>query len=231
MPEVRYGDKVIKYEFVERVNLKAHYITVEKGVGVILKGKTIPETKQKELIIKKARWIINKLALVESIEKKDIVTGSRIQYLGRNYYTQVIIDDTIKKTRVHFTESKFTITINSGISDVQSEIQIALDHFFRIKAKEKLSPRIKKWCEQAGLKPNQIKFQKLEKRWGSCTPENNIILNYLAIKLPFTLIDYLIVHELCHIKEKNHSKAFYSLLSKYIANWKSLDEKMWGLKM
>jgi len=71
----------------------------------------------------------------------------------------------------------------------------------------------------------------LEKGWGSCLPSNNIIINVDAIKLPYSLIDYLIVHELVHTKIKSHSKEFWAELSKYMPNWKELDEKMYGMKM
>jgi predicted metal-dependent hydrolase len=57
------------------------------------------------------------------------------------------------------------------------------------------------------------------------------VINTEAIKLPFSLIDYLIVHELCHVKHKDHSKAFWGEVGKYIRNWKELDERMRGMKM
>jgi len=69
----------------------------------------------------------------------------------------------------------------------------------------------------------------MDKRWGSCTSANNIILNLEAMKLPFTLIDYLIVHDLCHTKVKNHTKEFWAEISKHISNWKKLDTKMAGM--
>jgi predicted metal-dependent hydrolase len=78
---------------------------------------------------------------------------------------------------------------------------------------------------------NEFKIRKLEKRWGSCTPSNKIIISIDAIKLPFSLIDYLIVHELVHTKIKNHSKEFWAELSKHIPNWKDLDSKMYGMKL
>ncbi|MFK7979605.1 MAG: M48 family metallopeptidase, partial [Saprospiraceae bacterium] len=70
-----------------------------------------------------------------------------------------------------------------------------------------------------------------EKRWGSCTPANNIILNVAAIKLPFSLIDYLIVHELAHTKIKNHSKEFWAEVARHIPKWKTLDAKMYEMKL
>lgn len=231
MPEVKYGKRIITFEFQLSAHLKAHYITVEKGKGVTLKGGEINLFDAQNLILKKARWIIKKLELVESIGEKDIVSGSRIQYLGRSYYAQVIFSEEVKKTTIDFNESKFIIRINLDAENTQEQIKLALDKFYRDKVKEKILPRLNKWSNKTGLTYNILKIQKLEKRWGSCTGDNNILINYNAIKLPFSLIDYLLVHELCHTIEKNHSKTFYSILSKHLPNWKSLDEKMAEMKL
>ena len=231
MPEVQYGSHIITYTFNENNGLKSHYITVDKNYGVVLKGKVIPELQANKLIQKKAKWIINKLRLVEAINEDDIVTGSRIQYFGRKYYVEVYFDERITTTEVEFNHSKFKITTNSDNGDIQGEIKLAIDKFFLNKVIEKITPRVRKWSAKTGLTYNTLKFGKQDKRWGSCTPGNNIIINTEAIKLPFTLIDYLIVHELCHTKYKDHSKSFWAEVSKYINKWKVLDEKMQGLKL
>lgn len=230
MSKVQYGNKTIEYSFKEKKNLNAHYITVERGQGVILKGESIPEEKKKKLILKKARWILEKLEVVRSIEETDIVTGSRIPYLGKRYYVEVFFNKTYTEPKVEFTYSKFKIFLPNK-KNIQPTIQKALRQFFKKKALIKIAPRVIYWSEQTGLTFNELKFLTLEKRWGSCTPKNNIIINTEAIKLPFSLIDYLIVHELCHTKVKNHSKEFWAEVSKYISNWQELDEKMKGWKM
>lgn len=230
MPKVAYGDKIIEYTFLSKPELKSHYISVEKDSGVVLKGRPVSEEKEKALILKKARWILDKLALVESIDADDIVTGSRIQYLGRKYYVQLFIDETIKGIVIDFTESKFKVYLPSAFNN-QVDLRQGFEEFFRRKAEEKIKPRIKKWSKQTGLFFNEVKIRKLEKRWGSCTSSNNILINIDAIKLPFSLIDYLIVHELVHTVIKNHSKEFWAEVSKHLSNWKELDEKMYGMKL
>lgn len=230
MPNVKYGDKTIDYSFVKKEGLKSHYISVQKDSGVVLKGSSISEEKEQALILKKARWILEKLQLVEAIGLDDIVTGSRIQYLGRKYYVQLFINDELESIIIDFTESKFKVSLPSSI-DNQESLKLAFEDFFRDKATEKIKPRIKKWSKETGLSFNELKIRKLDKRWGSCTPSNNILINIDAIKLPFSLIDYLIVHELVHTKIKNHSKEFWAELSKHIPNWKELDDKMYGMKL
>jgi predicted metal-dependent hydrolase len=230
MPNVQYGNKTIEYSFVKKEGLKAHYISVQKDSGVVLKGSYISEDKEQALILKKARWILDKLQLVEAIGLDDIVTGSRIQYLGRRYYIEVFINNDLECINIDFTESKFKVSLPS-LLDNQEELKHAFENFFRDKATEKIKPRIKKWSKETGLSFSELKIRKLDKRWGSCTPSNNILINIDAIKLPFSLIDYLIVHELVHTKIKNHSKEFWAELSKHIPNWKELDDKMYGMKL
>lgn len=230
MYSVQYGNRTITFSIVVKEELKSHYVSVEKGIGVILKGKSIPEEHAKKLILKKAKWILDKLDLVQSIGDEDIVTGSRIQYLGRKYYVELTIDDKLQVIDIDFTESKFKVMLPSRLNN-QVALKVTFENFMRQKAKERIEPIIKKWSKKTGLEYNNLKFMKLEKRWGSCTPANTIMINYNAIKLPFSLIEYLVVHELVHTKIKSHSKEFWAELSKYIVNWKELDEKMYGMKL
>lgn len=230
MPEVQYGNKTISYTILVKEGLKSHYITVQKGEGVVLKGKAISLEKSQQLVLKKAKWVIDKLDLVKSICDDDIVTGSRIQYLGRKYYVELFINDSLAEIEIDFTESKFKVSLPKQLN-TQHEIKLAFELFIEHKAEEKIAPRIRKWSKKTGLEFNNIKFAKLEKRWGSCTPNNNIIINIDAVKLPFSLIDYLIVHELVHTKIKNHSKEFWAEVSKHVGNWKELDDKMYGMKL
>jgi len=230
MPRIQYGHKTIEYTILEKEGLKSHYISVQKGCGVILKGKSITEEHAAKLILKKAKWIIDKLDLVKSIGDEDIVTGSRIQYLGRKYYVEVFINNNIAEVFIDFTEAKFKVSLPKSLNN-QNNLKLAFESFFKEKAEEKIAPRVRKWSKKTGFEFADLKFKKLEKRWGSCSPANNIIINLDAIKLTFSLIDYLIVHELVHTKIKNHSKEFWAELSKHIPNWKELDEKMYGMKL
>ncbi len=230
MHKVVYGSKTIEYVILINDALKSHYITVEKGVGVTLKGKELPIEKADQLILKKARWILDKLELVKSLGDHEIVTGSRVQYLGRKYYVEVIINNDLSKIDIEFNESKFKVRTPDSLNN-QTELVNAFEEFYRIKAKEKITLRVKKLSKKTGLDYADLKIRKLEKRWGSCTPSNTIVLNIDTVRLPFSLIDYLIIHELVHTKVRSHSKEFWAELSKHIPNWKELDEKMYGMKL
>jgi predicted metal-dependent hydrolase len=230
MRKVVYGSKTIAYAIEENNTLKGHYITVERNSGVVLKGKPVPPEKADQLVLKRAKWIIEKLELVRAIAATDIVTGSRITYLGKRYYAEVVHDMSATVPRLEFTHSKFIFTVYPGLH-IQQDIRQVLEQFYREKAKEKITPRVKKLSASTGLRYTSLRFMKLAKRWGSCTPTDTIIINTEAIKLPFTHIDYLIVHELSHTIEKSHSKAFWAELSKHLPNWRLLDEQVAIIKL
>jgi predicted metal-dependent hydrolase len=229
MHKVSYGQKEIEFYITVNNSLKSHYISVSKAEGVELKGPEIELEKAKQLILKKAQWILAKSKLVEAAKTHLIVTGSRMPYLGKSYYVKLEIDNSLSKIEINFTYSKFLIRLPES-KDNQEDLLAAFEDFYRAKAIEKIPPRIKKWVDKTGLKFNELKFQKLEKRWGSCTASNNIIINIDAIKLSYSLIDYLLVHELVHTKIKNHSQEFWAALSHIMPNWKALDEKMGDYK-
>ncbi|GAB3554855.1 M48 family metallopeptidase [Spirosoma fluminis] len=230
MPNVSYGERTICYILQDCPESKAHYISVSRDEGVVLKGPRLSSAQADILVLKKARWILDKMELVRAKDSEVIVTGSRIAYLGKHYYTEVVVDPTLTKAQVDFNHSRFRIQVNSE-ADKQAAIREALDAFFRVKAHEKLTARVKQWAAKTGLSNQDLKFRQMAKRWGSCTDGDVIILNPEVVKLPYTLIDYVIVHELCHIKEKSHSKAFWAELSRHLQDWKELDARISRYKL
>ncbi len=231
MEKVQYGKTEI--EFRHRVNpdLKNAYITVDFYEGVVLKSPPISKKEAAGLVLKKASWIIEKLKLVSQIPAGDIVTGSRLLYLGKRYYVKVVESDQVKSAMANFCYSRFSIEINPSIVGRQMAIKRALKEFYLKKAVEKITARINKGQNQTGLKPRAIKFRTQDKRWGSCTKYNEIILNKDAVKLPFSLIDYIVVHELCHILHKDHSREFWKEVGKYLPEYKELDEMVGGMML
>jgi predicted metal-dependent hydrolase len=155
-----------------------------------------------------------------------------------NNYALMIVSDMlltgyagVREASVAFNHSKFKIAVNPDVADRNQAIEKALERFSRDKAKLKISPRIEKWSQITGLVPTRYSFRKLDKRWGNCTSANEIIINYDAIKLPFTAIDYIIVHELAHIKHRQHSKDFDKEVAKFIPDWKDVDKRLCGMKL
>lgn len=95
----------------------------------------------------------------------------------------------------------------------------------RTEAKELIEERLNYWSRLSGLKFNRVIVRNQKTRWGSCSARGNLSFNYKMMFLPVCLVDYIIVHELCHLKELNHSKRFWLLVEKQLPDYqKSLKE-------
>jgi predicted metal-dependent hydrolase len=222
----QYGTQKIIFHHKIDPNLTHAYITVDFNEGVILKSPPLDPAHAEALVREKGAWILQKLKLVTHETQNDIVTGSRSRYLGKRYYTTVIRDNETTGAKVVFNYSSFRIFINPSLPHPHEEIIRAFDRFYRNKAAEKITPRVQYWSRITGFQPTGLKFRKLNKRWGSCTRRKEIIINIHAVKLPLSLIDYIIVHELCHLLHNTHSKAFQREVEKYLPTFRDLENQL-----
>ncbi|OUR72553.1 hypothetical protein A9Q76_03635 [Arcobacter sp. 31_11_sub10_T18] len=123
-------------------------------------------------------------------------------------------------------ENEFFYMGKKYIREDFEETFVNLDEFYRQKAHELIPSIVEKYAEQMQLYPQSLKFRKNKSRWGSCSFSNNINLNIYLMKLPLEAIEYVVVHELAHIKHKNHSRAFWSLVAYYLPQYKMAEKLM-----
>ena len=102
----------------------------------------------------------------------------------------------------------------------------ANDRVYKELLPPKLLPILKHYSELMQLYPSKVGFRFNKTRWGSCSSKNSINFNYYLAKLPVELIEYVVVHELAHIKHKNHSKQFWEVVQRYLPNQKELRKKL-----
>lgn len=109
---------------------------------------------------------------------------------------------------------------------VQQSIYLSIIETLRLEAKNYLPQRVKELSEKYNLKYRKIFIKNLKSRWGSCSSNNNINFNLHIMRLPKLLADYVILHELAHIKEKNHGKSFWDLLDSFMPNAKFMNKEL-----
>lgn len=101
-------------------------------------------------------------------------------------------------------------------------------HFlkYKIEARNLVKAKLNKWSKKLGLEYSDFRVKQLKSRWGSCSGKKELSFNYKILFLPEIMQDYIIVHELCHIKEMNHSKKFWTLVENALPNYLSIKEKI-----
>ncbi len=226
MPVYQYGTTAIQWEFSEEPDLKHHYVTVERGKPVLLRGPAVSDAEKVELIRQRARWIRDRLRSVNRPLKDTWMTGSRLLYRGRWYYCQVVPALELDKAVISFNHSRFLIQSPEGDSVSRSLLDGAREAFFRQRAKDKLFPRVRHWERQTGLAGNGVGLFKFPSRWASCSDQNVLEFNPQCMELSPSVLDYVIVHELCHTVEKNHSQAFWKLVQQHYPDWERCHEEV-----
>jgi predicted metal-dependent hydrolase len=227
MPRLQYGQTVIDWRFQPDANLKRHYVTVERGRAVLLRGPVVEAQEQEALVRRRARWIREKLAMVNQSQiSDDIVTGSRLRYCGRTYFTEVRHVPDLLKPRLTFTASRFVVENPTGNGIAPAVLMPLLEAFYRDRAHEKLLVRVRHWERQTELKSLGARVRHFQSRWASCNAQNVLEFHPRVMELPASVQDYVILHELCHTVEKSHTKAFWALVSKYMPDWRRQHEAL-----
>lgn len=227
MPVLQYGQTIIEWRFQPDAKLKRHYVTVEHGQPVLLRGPMVDIAEQEALVRRRARWIRDKLALVNLPQCVEAVTtGSRLRYCGRTYFTEVRHCPELTKPRLIFTASRFIVENPDGLAIQFDALMPWLEQFYRERAHEKLLVRVRHWERQTGLQAHGARIRHFQSRWANCNTHNVLEFHPRVMELPASVQDYVIVHELCHTVEKNHTKAFWALVARHMPDWQRQHETL-----
>ena len=223
--QVRYGTQTIKFEVQRSKKVNNSYITVERESGVLVKvPEYLSDSEIQKLVKVKAKWIMLKLEeLGNVVDYGEVITGSRLYYLGKSYYVELVTQEK-EDIEIVFSHSRFKIYTPFEIDQIK--INKAIDTFYKTKAETKITKLIKKYSDIMKLFPEHVSFKKSKTKWGSCSERNRISFNPEIMKLSSSLIEYAVIHELSHIAYKNHSKEFWSLVKKFMSDYLKKEEEL-----
>jgi predicted metal-dependent hydrolase len=183
-------------------------ITVERDRSVVVsapEGTSLEKISQ--VVESRKLWLYEKTRHSQKYNPlphapgKEVVSGESLLYLGRQYRIEL----TEENCEIKF-EQKFLIPRN--LADKSA----AFKKWFMTKAEEKILPRVALHAKNLGVTYKQAKIGDGKYRWGSCTPNDNVIFNWRLIKAPMFVIDYVVVHELAHLIESNHTPEFWNIV-------------------
>ncbi len=225
---VTYGRQSIVYDVVY-IDRKTMEIAVHPDGKVVVKTPigTTPAAVQKR-VLKRARWIRKQINYFRQFEPRTpsrrYVGGETHLFLGRQYRLRVKkhSDNVVKLKGPNF-------SVMTPVPDNRQKVKRLLTEWYQEHAREIFSKRLQQCYETArGLKVPYpvVKLKKMTKRWGSCSKAGDILLNTDLVKAPLYCIDYVIMHELCHLKEHTHNNGYYKLLSKYMPDWAKRKERL-----
>jgi predicted metal-dependent hydrolase len=189
-----------------------------------------------DFLMSKHAWIEKNLIKIDEIKSLEhqpkFQEGELFPFLGEmKYFTFVPYKN--KKLKLKIEDGFISCYVPKDFQADEKKMIAGLVQLYKEEASNYLIERSKSLSEELRLKPNQIKIQTAQTRWGSCSSLGVINLNWKLMMFSPSLIDYVIIHELCHLKHMNHSQDFWSLVNSFYPHYEEAQEyfKTEGLRL
>jgi hypothetical protein len=222
-----FGTFIYEYRLIKQ-DRKTLSLTVTPELKIILKcpyGAT--EEKIESFLKRKWFWLEKQLSFFKkyrrNIYQKEYLSGESYLYLGRQYK---LVVKRGKDDSVALTKGKLLISTTRLVSDGKHNKNL-INAWFLEKTEKIFQERFLSMLSKFDYKntPN-LKIREMKKRWGSFLNKDKILLNPKLINMPKECIDYVITHELCHLKYKNHDKRFFEMFNKKFPKWEKVKDKL-----
>ena len=202
-------------------------VTVDPAGAVLLVAAEHLTTEELDGIVsRKAEWIVRRLRNAQShdppLAAREFVSGESVLYLGRHYRLKVHPDESgdakLRGGWLHVPAPKG--------SRHTAQVREAVVSWFRCHAAERLPERVAAWRPKAGVPMPRVIVSNQQKRWGSCDRNGTIRLNWRIIQAPMRLVDYVVVHELVHLRHRGHGRDYWQAVGRVMPDYERRREDL-----
>jgi len=206
----------IEIEKIVRTKRKTIALQITDDATLIVRAPfDVSDEKIMGVVFKHKKWIEQKKRDIEArdpkFSPKEFVNGEGFLYLGR-YYKLKIVDS--QEAPLKF-ENGFYLS-----RDTLPEAREVFIEWYKKMAYEKISERVRWYAQKGGFKYNKVNITNAQKRWGSSSSNRNLNFPWRLIMAPLPVIDYVVIHELVHLEEKNHTRAFWNKVKMLMPGYK-----------
>ena len=207
-----------QYRHIVNPKLKHIYLSFDDEGNLVIKSPRVSVKQIEQLLLKKASWINTSRTKIQRKKGRSLDFNSTLQlYFMGEAYPLTLTQYSKKRVKLEFDGNAFTLFYHTYDETL---FQTHIDRFYKKEAEKFIPSHVVHWAEKMSLSPTTIRFRKTKRQWGSCSAKNVLSFNTMMLKLPDDVIQYIIVHELAHIKHKHHQKAFWQLVEAYLPQYK-----------
>jgi len=228
MEAIRHGERQFAYSIVRRNRRKTVGIAVKTASQVVVYAPLwVTEGEIGSIVRRKAPWIIRRLEKLSEFEaitnSREYVSGEQLLYLGRAYRLKVLYEQNRRQTNITVKGRRICITLGASSNGREEKaiIKTALKRWYIRQAEETINQRMTRLASQLGVLPTMVRIKDQKTRWGSCSSKGTVHFNWRIVMAPVSVLDYVIIHELCHLRVRNHSQEFWKLVSQNLLEYKS----------
>lgn len=224
MPEMILENQAVQWTLRHSPRRRTIQIQVISAQSVrVTAPKGYSEAMAENLLLKKSKWVLRHLRRLETAthfsESLQFLHGTSLLYRGLPHEL-VLLADGGKKPHVTLHQQSIAVHLNELIGDNNHPLVVSsLQAWYWNQAKTLLEQRTAYWAGQIGVWPSRLCLRDQKSRWGSCSSSGSINYNWRLILAPPDVLDYLVIHELCHLQHPNHSKAFWQFVASWCPNY------------
>ena len=212
---VRIGNVSLEM-LIEYTNRKRTISLQVKDNKLIIKApRAVSRKNLDEVIQRKQKWIKRRAILdfeEQNLRNRKFIDNEKFYFRGNQYHLSLIFG---KKEDVRIVDSRLLVTCKDDRPIHSKNVKSLIEDFYVNESAKILNTRTNEFAKKMKVQPTGITVKNYISKWGSCTSKNKISYNWRIIMAPDCIVDYLIIHELCHIIEHNHSKNFWNYVGTY----------------
>jgi zinc metalloprotease len=216
--------KTLNYELV-RSKIKNMYILIRNGKVIVKASNNISENRIKDFINSKEDWINKKLKEFEnkSFKEKSYVSGEVFKVLGNDYILNIEYGN-FEKASVNMDNGYINIFVSENY-EIEKIKELIEKMYYKV-ALMIVDKSVKMWKSILKIAPDVVVIKKLKTAWGKCNSKRKITINPDLMKYDQRVIDYVVLHEFCHLRYMNHSKDFWNMVGKFMPDYKDLKKEL-----
>jgi predicted metal-dependent hydrolase len=210
----------IRYQVIRSRRATADIVIERDGSIVVRAPETIPDERIEDMVEAKRLWIYKNLAEWRDLSATRVLreykNGEGFLYLGRSYRLLLVAE---QNEALLLKNGRFSLRRDLVDAGSIAAAQSAFRDYYIARGQERISRRVNYYAPKVGVTPRALSVRELGNRWASCSPTGGLSFHWKCMMAPQTIIDYIVVHELCHFHHLDHTDAFWNEVDKVIPNY------------
>lgn len=219
---VVFGSTRIAYTVHRTSRTKTVSIAVDPDDGVVLAApRGVSLDRLDGVVRQKARWIVSNLRSASDRPppptEREFVSGESFLYAGRQHTLRVIVGAEVGTRLDH---GRLVVRVKPQTGSRRADlVRDQLVVWYRARASDRLCDLVSAWSDRTGLSPSRLSITSQRRRWGSCSPSREVRLNWRIVGASKRLVEYVVVHELVHLRHPDHTASFWRTVAKWIPDY------------
>ena len=219
-------DKHISYEVVRSRRSTADIVVERNGKVVVRAHAALPDERIEDIVEAKRYWIYKTLAEWRDLNATRVLreyrNGEGFLYLGRSYRLLLVAD---QQAPLDLKDGRFCLRRDVVDRGDVAAAQAAFRGYYVSRGQQRIAQRVNYYAPKVGVRPRGMDVRELGYRWASCSPAGRLAFHWKCMMAPPKIIDYIVVHELCHLHQGDHTAAFWNEVDKILSDYE--ERKDW----